>query len=142
MRKKYGPTCLKVLDVWVEKYGFPEGGSLIMEELKKLELKLKLEDEKVKKWRRQRRKDMQMIRAHERCFACWEKEAEIRERKQMRKLGNNTVRWRTVGEEIGPDDTHIHAHIHSPGVRRGNNEGSENTHSHTQMHPSVCILLS
>lgn len=132
MRKKYGPTSLEMLDVWVEKYRFPTGGSLSMEELRKLELRLKLEKEKITNWRR---KDTQMIRDHERCLSCWKAEAEIRQRKQSRECVDSTVRRSTVVEEMGPDKTRIHTHMRSPGLRRRSSEGSEkrstNKHEHT-----------
>lgn len=48
MRKKYGPNCLDMwLDVWVEKYKFPTGESLGRDELRKLECRLKIEEERV-----------------------------------------------------------------------------------------------
>lgn len=135
-----------MLDVWVEKLGFTACGSLSQEELNKLENKIKQEEERINKKKKQKVRDIQELRSHEKCFTCWEKEAEIGVRKILKQRSDNAVRWSTVVEEVGPEDIRVHTRIHTPGIRRKNSEDSRKhsttTLMHTEMHTLSCTQAS
>lgn len=40
MKRKYGDASIDCLQIWTNKYGFPEGASLSKKELQELEIKL------------------------------------------------------------------------------------------------------
>lgn len=139
MRKKYGPDCLDMLDVWVERYGFPEGGSLSMEELKNLRDKLKIAEGKVTKKKKTNRWEIRMIKDHERCFLFWKTEAEVRDRKQVKKRENSAVRWSTGVTEITAEGAHTHTHSREEGEKETEKQPLTHEHSNAQnrLYPSL-----
>lgn len=47
MLSKYGPECISVLNNWSNEFGFPQGGSLSTDQLKKLQENL-CKEEKIR----------------------------------------------------------------------------------------------
>lgn len=70
MREKYGPECLIMLNDWIKSYGFPAGGSLSLDQLKKLENKLKEEEEKLMRKKGLKGSDMKVVNDNQKCLTC------------------------------------------------------------------------
>lgn len=68
MREKYGPECLIMLNDWIRNYGFPAGGSLSLDQLKKLENKLKEEEEKLMRRKGLKGSDMKVVNDNQKCL--------------------------------------------------------------------------
>ncbi|CAJ1069846.1 uncharacterized protein LOC127360787 [Xyrichtys novacula] len=85
MRKKCGDKSLKYLNVWTTEFGFPTGGSLSLNNISKLEEKLKAKEQKIRTKNEVSVRKLELIKGQKECLQMWKTEAEIRNTKLMQK---------------------------------------------------------
>lgn len=140
MREKYGPECFIMLNDWIRNYGFPAGGSLSLDQLKKLENKLKEEEEKLMRKKALKGSDMKVVNDNQKCLTCWKNEAESTERKQLQKETTKMKvedRNDSKGSEI--DNTHTHTHTTASASFSHRAEGTSPGPAHLPHLPSSLL---
>lgn len=104
MRDKFGPECLECLHIWCSEFGFPDGGSLSVNQLLKVKEHLQNEWGEMLKAKKVSTKRVRMMKAHEKWLNVWMTEAEDRarkrtlERKQKAQAKRDANKSATVGE--------------------------------------------
>ncbi|XP_055370658.1 uncharacterized protein LOC129605132 isoform X2 [Betta splendens] len=85
MRRKYGDECVSCLHDWTKHYGFQEGGSLSVKDIRALKEKLEEKEKQLRKSKTIKVKTLEEIELNNRCLEIWVKEFERRERLKCQK---------------------------------------------------------
>ena len=89
MVKKYGKRSIEQFSEWVEDCGFPSTGSLSLNQLQQLQIKMLVKEEQSKEDKQKGKKNVRVFVPDWGAYECWVTEANIRDRKQ--KLGTDII---------------------------------------------------
>ncbi|MED6242859.1 hypothetical protein ATANTOWER_010856 [Ataeniobius toweri] len=81
MKEKGGDDCVKCALIWEDKFGFPQGGSLSVNQLNKIKQLMDGDWEKIKNKKRIKKQDLDQREIWVKCWNEWITEAMRRERK-------------------------------------------------------------